>query len=558
MVLVLVLLAITAVPRLVGLGKFTSIDEPFWLRVSGNFYHAITRHEFQNTLYEYHPAVTTMWIIAAGLQAYFPDYRILEEQYLKPGKFDAFLVSHGKSMLQLLIYSRAIQVIVIIILLLLVYFLLRLWFSAWTALFTTAFMSISPFFLGHSRLLNHEAMLALFQVISLLGVLVYVHVKRSMPLLLLSGAAGALAQLTKSSGFVLIPLIGLAILVGVLLTRQKPFGRSLLDAAGILGLWLVALAAAYVLFWPGMWVAPGQMLSEVYGNALTYVFSGTRDTAVPGAPGAIPLDAVKSGLQVYLPDLAWRMTPLSWLGVLVGVLLLIIRFRHDPGHQYLLVTIYALILGALFVLLFSTQRGPKPPHYIVTTYLSLDLIAGLGLSRAALWLAGSGSERVKAWLSGGLLVGVLALQGLSALGSYPYYISYYDPLVEALQPGIQNPTLDNTGYGVGLDQAAAYLAQKPGASQMVVLSANGLGSFSYYFPGTTTPMNNYMASDPEVVAVLKSCQYVVVDYHNQVRNNFAGDLQGVQPEKIIWINGIDFLHIYRAADLLARLPASQR
>src|SRR5512135_3493717 len=119
-VLVLMLIAITAVPRFVGLGKFTSIDEPFWLRVSGNFYYALGQRQFENTLYEYHPAVTTMWVISAGMLAYFPDYRKLGQGYLRPGKFDEFMAAQGKSLLQLLIVSRAIQVILIVGLLLVV------------------------------------------------------------------------------------------------------------------------------------------------------------------------------------------------------------------------------------------------------------------------------------------------------------------------------------------------------------------------------------------------------------------------------------------------------
>ena len=94
--LIAALLAISAAPRAPGLGRFTSLDEPFWLRQGANFYYALGQREFQNTIYEYHPAVTTMWIIAGGMLAYFPQYRALEQGYLKPGKFDAFLPAHGK------------------------------------------------------------------------------------------------------------------------------------------------------------------------------------------------------------------------------------------------------------------------------------------------------------------------------------------------------------------------------------------------------------------------------------------------------------------------------
>ena len=563
-VLVVLLIAIAAIPRFVGLGKFTSIDEPFWLRASGNFYYALGQRQFENTLYEYHPAVTTMWVIAAGMLAYFPEYRALEQGYLKPSKFDAFMVEHGKNMLQLLIDSRAVQVILVVVLLLVIYFLLRLLFGSWKAFFATAFLSLSPYFLGTSRLLNHEAMLGLFLMVALLSLLVYLYVERRLLFLLLSAAAAALAQLTKSSGIVLFPLIGLVILIAALhsiRSREKKPGPALLDAARTLGIWLAAMAAAYILFWPGMWVAPGKMLYEVYGNALTYAFQGKRLSTTAGvAPSGFRLAGVLFGVRVYLGDLVWRTTPLTWLGFVFGIVAALAkpaRPQSETGKAYGLTVLYALILGLLFVLLFGAQHGTKPPHYILTAYLAVDLIAGLGWSRLIESLSRLRPQFQSAWLTTGIVTVVLALQLTSALGFYPYYITYYDPVLEALQPGIQNPTLRNTGYGVGLDQAAAYLDKKPGASGLTVMSANGLGSFSYYFSGRTVPMNELVLSDPQVVAYLKGTQYVVMDYYNQRRRQHMTGLAGIKPEKSIWLNGVEFLRIYRAADVLRRVPVAQ-
>ena len=233
------------------------------------------------------------------------------------------------------------------------------------------------------------------------------------------------------------------------------------------------------------------------------------------------------------------------------------RPRSETGKAYGLTVLYALILGLLFVLLFGAQHGTKPPHYILTAYLAVDLIAGLGWTRLIESLSRLRPQFQSAWLTTGIVTVVLALQLTSALGFYPYYITYYDPVLEALQPGIQNPTLRNTGYGVGLDQAAAYLDKKPGASGLTVMSANGLGSFSYYFSGRTVPMNELTLSDPQVVAYLKGTQYVVMDYYNQRRRQHMIGLAGLKPEKSIWLNGVEFLRIYRAADVLRRVPVAQ-
>ncbi|HTP01960.1 MAG TPA: glycosyltransferase family 39 protein [Anaerolineales bacterium] len=557
-VLILVLIALSAIPRFAGLGAFTSIDEPFWLRVSGNFYYALGQHQFQNTLYEYHPAVTTMWLIAAGLLAYFPAYRALGQGYLRPGKFDEFMLAQGKSLLQLLVVSRAIQVIVIIGLLLALYWLLRRLFGIRTAFLTTGLVSISPFFLGHSRLLNHEAMLALFLVISLVALVTYLHVQKSWWILAVSAIAAALGQLTKSSGIVLFPVIGLVILVAALQSRDRGLGRSLLDALRTLAVWLVIMAAAYVLFWPGMWVAPGKMLYEVYGNALTYMFQGARLSVTSNVEGgSLRAASLLNGLRIYWADLLWRLTPLSWIGYLLGIVFSLPRFKQPEQRSIAHLVIYAAILGLLPVLMFSAQRGPKPPHYALTTFVAIDLVAGLGWSRLVDLLARRVPQFQSSWLTGGAVGAILALQLVLAIGFYPYYITYYDPLVQVLRPGSPNPILRDTGYGVGLDRAAFYLAAKPGAQDMTVLSANGLGSFSYYFPGKTIAMNDLVLSDPLVLAALKDSQYVVVDYYNQRRHHLLADLQGIRPERSIRIDGIDFLHIYRAADILARFQASQ-
>ena len=228
--------------------------------------------------------------------------------------------------------------------------------------------------------------------------------------------------------------------------------------------------------------------------------------------------------------------------------------QNDEDALFRRLGVYALLLAVGFVLLFGIQRGPKPPHYILTSYVALDMIAGLALVRA--WdLLTDRFVKLKAWSTTTIFLGaILVVQLASALSAFPYYISYYNPVVEALTPGIQNPTLNDTGYGVGLDQAAAYLASKPDARNLVVLSANGLGSFSYYFPGRTVAMNDFSMSDPEVAEIVPSTDYVVVDYYNHERKHLDRTLEQVQPEKSIWFNGYEFLRIYPSSAFLSSMP----
>ncbi len=265
----------------------------------------------------------------------------------------------------------------------------------------------------------------------------------------------------------------------------------------------------------------------------------------------VTVQSTVAGLSKYLQDLEWRVTPLTWIGCALAVWVAVKAARKHSTEPYTSVIVYSLLLGCLFFLVFSIALGRRSPHYILATYACLELVSGLGYAYGIQSLA---SHYIR--YAGLLIAGCTALLVIAQLGSslafYPYYITYYDPLVKVLKLNLHNPVLDRTGYGVGLDQAAAYLAKKPGASQMTVMSANGDGSFSYYFPGTTIPMNSLRLSDRAVAQAIVECQYVVADYYNQRRLGTLSDLKGVKPEKTIEVDGIDFLHIYRATDILAK------
>jgi hypothetical protein len=74
-------MAVPATPRLLGINRFATIDEPYWLTAGSDFYYALGQREFANTVYDYHPAVTTMCIVTAAMLLYFPQYRGMGQGY---------------------------------------------------------------------------------------------------------------------------------------------------------------------------------------------------------------------------------------------------------------------------------------------------------------------------------------------------------------------------------------------------------------------------------------------------------------------------------------------
>ncbi len=546
--LLLSLSALILIPRLIGLDAFVSVDEPDWLKFGANFYHAIGTGDFGSTVYDYHPAVTTMWIVTAGFLWGFRAYRVIAPEYFWKGpQFDDFLNQNGHPPLDLVWRARVVEVLVIWLLLLLVYVCLRRLVGQKNAWVAVAFASLGPFFWGHSRLLNHEGLLSLFGILTILALLLWANPAGKTRHLIFSAVFLALAQLTKSSAIILFPLGGLVFLVKFLVERtqaaegsQKLFGRLALKFL----LWLGTALLVYVLLWPGMWVKPGEMLYKVYGNAFSYGLQGGRLEVTQD------LEVSRFGLQTdgipeYLVNLLWRTTPVTWLGWIFALSWL--ASRQTPLKAKLSGAAL-LTLAAFNILLFGIARGRDASHYILTAFVCLDLIAAFGfvfiLERLAAWKAVFARPLA---LAGFCAVLILA-QGLGALPQYPYYYTYSNPLMLALFPG-QNP---NYGYAEVLEQAAHYLATKPGAEKMTVTAWYGR-RFSYYFPGKVAVFKPMYSLQQDALDNLRGSDYFVVYYAQQKRRDiptgFIEMMEPATPEKVIWFNGIEYVRIYKVSEI---------
>ena len=152
------------------------------------------------------------------------------------------------------------------------------------------------------------------------------------------------------------------------------------------------------------------------------------------------------------------------------------------------------------------------------------------------------------------LIGAVALivlgQIVSGLSFYPYYYTYGNPLV------VHSPGQYVTGYGEGLDQAAAYLAQKQDSDGLRVFAYSGMGPFSYFFPGRTEVMKKayfWEPGIPSVVSGMRWSEYVVV--YSVVQETlpecatFLEAMKDVKPEHVVTLYGVEVARIYRTADI---------
>jgi 4-amino-4-deoxy-L-arabinose transferase-like glycosyltransferase len=544
--------ALLVIPRVISIDRFATVDEPYWLTAGSDFYFALGQRAFANTVYDYHPAVTTMWIIALGMLIYFPQYRGFGQGYFDVYKdsLERFLLAHGHTPLGLLTVSRVIQSVVIVFLLLVTFWFLRRTLGNKIAIAGTLLISFDPFFLGHSRLLNHEGLMSLFVMISLLAALMHLFRERKWIYLLISGAAAGFAQLTKSSSIVLPPLIGLLFLVEIFIHHEASWRKRMLKALAELIAWFAMLGIVYFVFWPGMWVAPGEMLYQVFGNAFSYAFEGAR-LSVTGSVQPADFQPHFSDINSFFISILWRTTPIVWIGALLGLASLL---KQKWEQRIVFLSIF--LIGFLFILLFGIASGRNSAHYVLTAYVSLDIIAAIGWVYVLEWLSKLVPEGGRRILPGLLISIIVIAQAGSGLPFFPYYYTYYNPIMKAWQPGSENP---NFGYGEVLELAARYLAQKPGAAASTVIAFYGRGPFSFFYPGKTEQLKPVYADAenvPQLIQILHESKYIVLYYELEKDRNIPANvlraLGGVTPEHVIWLNGVEYIRIYRADNLSAQ------
>ena len=228
--------------------------------------------------------------------------------------------------------------------------------------------------------------------------------------------------------------------------------------------------------------------------------------------------------------------------ILLGI---IFPFTRDRKLVPALTGLIATLSGftaLIFVLMFAVAQGRNSPHYMLTSYVMLNLLAGLGWVAALRRLF---TRMTPAWPQTAILIVVLVLQAGSGLAKYPYYFTYQNPLA----PKSDKPAFP---YGEGLELAAQYLAKLPDAKNSVALVYYSRGAFSYFYPGPVERFKPYFVDaghEGDLKTALDGADYLVIYYaiqgHLDKYQPLLSALADVQPEKEIWLDGYKYAVIYR-------------
>ena len=533
--LAIIMALIIWLPRGLQLDHFVTADEHAWPARSANFYRAIARGEYADTFQRHHPGVTVTWAGTLGFLTTYPAYA--EDAPRQFGwlteEIEPFLAEQGFSAIEMLAAGRTFVVLMITLSLLASFLFARQLIGLPAALLGFGLIAFSPFHIGLSRLMHLDGLLSSFMLLSVITFLGALY-RNSYRLLALSGVAAGLAWLTRSPGLFLIPFLGMVSLVEWWLnTRERTFWQTVL----FMLIWGVIGLITFGLLWPAMWVDPLGSISRVLGAATSYAAEGHlkptffNGEVYGGDPGAIfyPL--------AYL----WRITPITMIGLPIALIAVVYQIvvtkRKNERMSLSLRTLLILLIYALLFGLFMNLGAKKFDRYLLPSHVPLLLVSGIGWGYVGLLVRGAAARPLRKALLGVILIGA---QAVFALPTFPYYLSFYNPLMGGSAEAADAMMI---GWGEGADEAARAVTNQfasTDAALPVVASAYTNGPFSYFYAGETLPIYFWHLADYAVL--------YAQDYQRRLpAPRQIAHFESQTPIQMIWLNGIRYANVYDVA-----------
>lgn len=545
--LLIVLLAAFLAPRLVALGRFVTADEPTWGKRSANFYYALDNGDYASTYQTGHPGVLTMWAGALAYHLKFPQYLKFGQSELGDTKLLQIFQKHGPNPLELMVAARLNVVIVNAIALVACFLFARRLFGRWLAFFAFLLIAFLPLYVAHSRFLHTNGMLSSFMFLSVMAYLYYLQFRKAYALIA-SGVAAGLSYLTITPSFNLIPVVFLLTLLSLLHDgseyrqwRLKEWVQHLLVPPVLWG--LVSLAAVFIV-WPAMWVQPLESLL----NTVRYTVSVTEGNVVgvrlPDAQDSLNATWYQY-LHYYPLTYLWRATPVTLIGLILAVPVLLRRGAARwliPGARWNLILLLAYVAVYTVTMTIGAKKGDR---YFLPAYLPLSLVAAAGWYALAHWLAPRYDFIRKYSLQYVLLGSLVVIEIVGTMRTAPYYLTYYNPLLGGIRKA---PGMMSIGWGEGLNEAALYLEEKTDFCDQRIISWYTLAYNWYSTSFGCQAQFVEFSSDKSLEYYLENFDYAII-YINQRQRNYPEDLirylEGQTPEHTVWIDGVDYVRIYR-------------
>jgi 4-amino-4-deoxy-L-arabinose transferase-like glycosyltransferase len=242
----------------------------------------------------------------------------------------------------------------------------------------------------------------------------------------------------------------------------------------------------------------------------------------------------------------WRSTPVVLAGLLLAGVILITRHRKTIESSVRR-NIYDLLAFVVVFTLVMSLGTKKFDRYYLPVYLAFDLVAALGWLLSAKWLVQNFNRLRRVHLALAASVLVILAQIVPVVQNYPYYLTYYNPLLGGLKNA---PQVMMVGWGEGLNDAALFLQKQPDIGHKKIIAWYPL-AFTWYSLGLgmqADPIDIRPEADAATMAEYLSADYAVT-YVNEMQRDMPKQLLDYlatkKPIYTVKIHGMDFVWIYR-------------
>lgn len=439
--------------RLYQLDTFLTIDELKWAEGAAQFLKGLLTGQFALTYWHFHPGTTITWGSAL----------LLGLKCRSAPELISCAEAQTTQLAAVIGWLRLSPVLWSTLGVVLVYSLGRWVLDKRIALWSSLFLAVDPFFVAHSRILNGDAVAGIFMGLSLLAFVGYMqHEKYRW--LIGSAVLGGLAISTKLPA----PILGLYITGLGLIQAIRHHSRWYFWAKTLL-LWNGLVGLTVVLLWPALWVNPIETVQLMYHDAFA-----VGEVGAGHATYFLGETTTDPHWFFYPYVLAFRLTPVVCLGLLLGAILIPSQFIAAtlPANTRRQVTVWVSFV--LFVIVMANFSPKKLDRYIISVIPPLIILSIIGLELLLKRLSITGVR-----VAVGLFTMAWLFQSYFSVQAAPYYLTYYNPLLGGVAQAKQTIPV---GWGEGLELAAHYLNQQPQANQRTA-SAWYSDIFQPYFIG---------------------------------------------------------------------------
>jgi len=514
---------VALVPRMLARDLFPTSDEDSWMRRTGGFTFGLVNGQLGRTYQNGHPGVTTMWV---GLLSQGPEGALRFADRVHGLRFVGQVPGYMEGLAQARIGFAVLGALAAAGSTLLT---LRL-FGLGPAILTGLALAAEPFLIANQQLVHVDGPLVAFTSLAVLAALVRFTAGGGFWTLLLAGVMTGLALLSKTPALFLVPFVPLIAIVGAARGFVGARGTMPDEAAGSAALpvlrralvdlvvWGAAASVTFVALWPAVSVlGPAEVLARVV--AFTRETGGQPDEVGSYFFGQVGADP---GPFYYPVSTLFRLSPYATIGLVLAAAL-VWRARGEVRARAGWLLVFVFGFG-----LMMTLGAKKFDRYLLPVVPILVVLASLGW-----WLL---VDRMR-WPTARLVLGVglVALGVLPLILTFPYPLSYYNPLLGG-GPAAQRTVM--IGNGEGLDQAARWLNAQPSVTELRV-AAHSWDILAGLVAADGEPLRDGIPDDADYI----------VTYGRRIQMHRWGPsleryLAANPPLYTVWINGIEYVHIH--------------